>query len=72
MVAEPYFFTENDLENEKFKISWQMNNQSLQVDKKWELTVRPGASGGQATLKVVMNNLVKLFQSAEGATRIGF
>ncbi|OGI97276.1 hypothetical protein A3I25_02320 [Candidatus Nomurabacteria bacterium RIFCSPLOWO2_02_FULL_42_17] len=72
IVAEPYFFTENDLENEKFKISWQMNNQSLQVDKKWELTVRPGASGGQATLKVVMNNLVKLFQSAESAVRIRF
>lgn len=66
LVAEPYFLA---LEGNEvnFSYNWKINGETIDTpSKKTELTVRPSARGGYATIDLVMENLNFLFQKVSG------
>jgi hypothetical protein len=57
VIAEPYFFSLTGNEN-NFSYNWKINNETIETpSKKTELTIRPTARGGYATINFVIGNL---------------
>ncbi|MES2930614.1 MAG: hypothetical protein V4665_02420 [Patescibacteria group bacterium] len=70
LIAEPYFLAWKGNEDD-FTYSWQINGQSIATpSRKTELTVRPSARGGYATIAVILENLNSLYQTVTGQLRI--
>lgn len=70
VVAEPYFISLKGNES-GFSYNWKINNEPLDTpSKKTELTVRPSARGGYATLDFLMENINELFQTVSGQLKI--
>ncbi len=66
LVAEPYFLALGGNEV-SFSYDWKINGEKIDTpSKKTELTVRPAARGGYATIDLVMENLNFLFQKVSG------
>lgn len=66
LVAEPYFLALGGNEV-NFSYNWRINGETIDTpSKKTELTVRPAARGGYATIDLVMENLNFLFQKVSG------
>lgn len=66
LVAEPYFLAIGGNEV-SFSYGWKINGETIATpSKKTELTVRPAARGGYATIDLVMENLNFLFQKVSG------
>lgn len=70
IVAEPYFLAFKGNED-KFYYNWSINGRDIKTpSKKTELTVRPDSRGGYATIKLVLENMDKLFQKVTGQLKI--
>jgi len=73
--AEPYFFSLDDIQNDKLDYQWTLNKEKVaQVGKnKKEITLRQdsGASGN-ATIEFKIENLSRLLQLARGKLLINF
>ncbi len=70
IVAEPYFLALGGNES-SFSYNWKINGETINTpSKKTELTVRPGARGGYATIDLVMENLNFLFQKVGGSLNL--
>jgi len=62
VVAEPYFFSLND-KIKDLSYNWKINGSMITTpSKKSELTIRPEARGGYATIEVTIENLNEIFQ----------
>ncbi len=73
--AEPYFFSVVDNNPNSLKIDWKMNNKPITVldaRKKTSLTVQKPEGSGNATLGISVENITKLFQSADKILSIVF
>lgn len=70
VVAAPYFLPILGRES-KFTYTWRLNDKVIDTpSKKTELTVRPSARGGYATIAVVMENLNTFFQKVSGTLKL--
>src|ERR1035437_8999033 len=66
IVAEPYFLSIKGNEY-KFTYGWKINGADIDTPlKKTELTVRPTARGGYATIDVLIANANELYQTVTG------
>lgn len=69
-VVEPYFLSYKNGAS-GFKYDWKINGESTSLPSNpRELTVRPQARGGYATLEFSIENLTKLFQNVVGSLRV--
>lgn len=70
IVAEPYFTSFKGKED-NFMLNWTINENIIPTpSKKTELTIRPSARGGYATIGLVMENTKELFQKISNQLRI--
>lgn len=70
VVAEPYFLALKGNEA-SFVYNWKINDEKVATPlKKTEITIRPSARGGYATISLTMENLRTLFQQAKGELKI--
>jgi len=70
IVAEPYFTALNGNEDD-FSYSWEINGEKIETpSKKTELTIRPTARGGYATINLVLENLDTFFQKVSGQLKL--
>ncbi len=69
-VAVPYFLALSGNEN-NFNYTWKINGKEIETpSKKTELTIRPAARGGYATIDVLFENLDTIYQSVKGSLKI--
>lgn len=69
IVGEPYFLS--TLTNSDYDYSWKINGASVNTpNKKNELTVRPTARGGYATIGLKVENIKKIFQEASNQLKL--
>ncbi len=70
VVAEPYFLALKNKEN-AFTYNWKINGEGITTPtKKTELTIRPSARGGYATISIVMEDLKSFFQKVTGQLKL--
>jgi len=70
IVAEPYFTSFLNNEN-NFIFSWKINNNIIQTPaKKNELTMRPTSRGGYANVSLTIENTKELFQKISNSLRL--
>lgn len=74
LAVEPYFFSPKDINSEDLVFDWFLNNEKIQTPSpKNTLSVKPDAGqSGNATIKVVINNINTLFQSLEKQISVSF
>ena len=67
IIAEPYFFLPKNINSSDLTFDWFINKEKVQTpNPKNTLSVKPnGGQSGTATIKVMINNVKTLFQSAE-------
>lgn len=73
-VVEPYFFSPKDINSSDLTFDWSLNKEKTETPRpKNVLSVRPDTGkSGNALIKVVVNNIRTLFQSAEKEINIQF
>lgn len=70
LVAEPYFLSLAGHED-NFSYKWQINGNDIATpNKKTEITVRPSSRGGYATVNLLIEDAVRLFQAVGGGINI--
>ncbi len=74
IVAIPYYFTPLNLKDDNFKMEWYVNGERiLDTISKNELFVKPAeGKSGNAIIRVIVNNVATLFQSADKKTSVNF
>lgn len=74
LVAEPYFFSPNNIDSSKLSFDWSINGEKTETPNfKNVLSVKPEAGqSGNAIIKVIVNNTQTLFQSIEKQIQISF
>lgn len=74
LVAEPYFFSPQNINSSNLTFEWSLNREGIQTpNPKNGLSVKPDAGQkGSALIKVVVNNIRTLFQSAEKEINVEF
>jgi hypothetical protein len=70
IVAEPYFVSLLDNEN-NLSYEWKINNKTIPTpSKKTELTIKPTSRGGYATINTIIENTNDLFQKVSNQLKI--
>lgn len=70
IVAEPYFLAFEGNES-LFAYNWKINGSPIDTpSKKTELTIRPAARGGYASINITLENLNELYQKAIGQIKL--
>ena len=74
LVAEPYFFSPKNISSPDFVFDWFINEGKIQAPRpKNILSVKPEAGqSGNASIKVVVENIKTLFQEAEKSINVQF
>ncbi|MDO8658965.1 MAG: hypothetical protein Q7K54_00015 [Candidatus Parcubacteria bacterium] len=74
LVAEPYFFSPQNISSSNLTLEWSLNREEIKTpNPKNSLSVKPDAGQkGSALIKVVVNNIRTLFQSAEKEINVQF
>ena len=75
IVAEPYFFSNNDLSSTGYDINWFLNGEKTQTpnDQRNTLSIKPeSGTSGTTSIKVNINNNKTLFQSVEKQINVNF
>jgi len=70
IVAEPYFLSYKNMEN-NFSYVWKINNDNINTpSKKTELTIKPASKGGYVDIELNMAGISNLFQSISEKIRL--
>lgn len=74
IIAMPYYFSPFDIRDNNLNIEWFVNGERiLDTITKNELFVKPAeGKNGQANLRVLINNIATLFQTADKRTILNF
>lgn len=73
-VVEPYFFSPKNLNSSDLEFKWSLGGQEINTpDTKNELGLKPekGQTGG-SSIKIVINNIKKMFLNAEKQINVNF
>lgn len=74
IVAEPYFFSEKDVDSSNISLEWFLNGQKVEVPgRKNTISIAlESEEHGSAVIKAAVENVRTLFQSAEKEIRVSF
>jgi len=73
IVFEPYFISPKNLNSSNLNISWTLGNSPISTPEiKNELSIRPESSGGSSKIKVSIENIKKMFLSANKEINVNF
>lgn len=74
LVVEPYFFSPQNINSSNLTFDWSLNRERIKTpNPKNSLSVKPDAGQkGNALIKVVVNNIRTLFQTAEKEISVQF
>lgn len=63
IIAEPYFFSPNYIENEDLVFGWRVNSTNVSSQTKNKLIIRNEGQNGTVKINLSVENVAKLFQS---------
>ena len=74
IIAEPYFFSNKDLNSSGYEFIWSLNGENTMVPgQKNILSIKPlSGTSGNTAIKVIINNTRTLFQSMEKSLNVNF
>lgn len=74
IVAEPYFFSNKDLDSSVYEFKWFLNGEESNIpDQKNFLAIKPEAGkSGNTAIKIMINNTKTLFQSLSKQINVNF
>jgi hypothetical protein len=74
IVAEPYFFSIKDLDSSNYSFKWFLNGeQTTTPNPKNSLAIKPeSGKSGSSIIKIIIDNIPTLFQSAEKELNVNF
>jgi hypothetical protein len=73
IVFEPYFISPKNLNSSDLNLTWTLGNSPIATpETKNELNIRPESSGGSSKIKVSIENIKKMFLSANKEINVNF
>jgi len=73
IVAEPYFFSNKNLNSSDLSFEWSLNGEVIANPSPVNvLSVKPEATSGNATIKLIINNVKTLFQKMDNKIDVNF